>query len=418
VGINVGISGITPKICLHMKLNDKQIKALKPQAREYKMFDGNGLFLLVHPNGSKYWRLSYRVNKKPKTLSIGVYPEVSLAEARDKTNEARKQLSANIDPSYNKKLEKLKSQISAENTLEAVARSWHANKYSTWTPRHAEQIIRRLEADIFPQIGFRPIDEITAPELLAAIRLIEKRGALDIAKRALQMTGQVIRYAVQCGIATKDITPSLKGALKPYKKQNYAHLSEAEMPEFIAKLENYDGDLQTKLGLKLLILTMVRTGELRGARWEELNFDKAEWNIPEARMKMRRKHIVPLSKQALELFKQIKETNEREGMQSEYVFPNRNNARKHMSENTMLYAIYRMGYHSRTTGHGFRATASTILNEKGFKHDVIERQLAHADNDKVRAAYNHAQYIPERREMMQWWANYVDEMKGRSNGKI
>lgn len=244
----------------------------------------------------------------------------------------------------------------------------------SWTERHANYVLRRLEADIFPTIGFKPINEILAPELLAALRAIENRGAVDIAKRALQTTGQIFRYAVATGRADRDISADLRGVLKTRKQVNLARLDEKELPEFWDKLDLYDGELQTKLGLKLIILTMVRTNELRGAKWEEIIFDRKEWHIPAKRMKMREKHIVPLSKQTIKILQQLKEINGHR----EHVFPNTKNPRKHMSENTLLYAMYRMGYHSRATVHGFRGTASTILNEHGFNSDHIERQLAHA----------------------------------------
>lgn len=246
--------------------------------------------------------------------------------------------------------------------------------------RHANYVLRRLEADIFPAFGFKPINEIVAPELLAALRAIENRGAVDIAKRALQTTGQIFRYAVATGRAERDISSDLRGVLKNRKPKNLTRLEEKELPEFMEKLEVYDGELQTKLGLKLIILTMVRTTELRGARWEEIDLERKEWHIPAERMKMREKHI----------------------------FPNTKNPRTYISENTLLYAMYRMGYHSRATVHGFRGTASTILNEHGFNSDHIERQLAHAPRNKVRAAYNHAQYLKERIKMMQWWADFLE----------
>jgi integrase len=245
------------------------------------------------------------------------------------------------------------------------------------------------------------------PELLHALQKIEKRGAIDIAHRALQTCGQIFRFAIATGRAERDLSTDLKGALTSKKKTNYSRLEERELPEFLEKLEKYDGELQTKLALKFLILTFVRTKELRGARWDEINFDTKEWHIPAERMKMRQKHIVPLSKQAISIIKEIQKlTGNRE-----FLFPSHTNPNKTISENTILYAIYRMGYHSRTTAHGFRGTASTILNEKGFNKDHIERQLAHGERDTVRASYNHAHYLPQRHEMMQWWADYLNELR-------
>lgn len=388
-----------------MTLSNLQCKTIKPDSKPKKFSDGNGLYLEVVPNGSKYWRLKYRYAGKEKKLSLGVYPQISLAEARKKRDEAKKLLIANIDPSAAKKEAKIQQLKIVENAFEKIAREWHEKKLSSWTPRHAIYIMRRLEADIFPPLGHKDIKEITAPELLAALRAIEERGALDIAHRAQQTCGQIFRYAIAIGKADRDISSDLRGALKTFKKGNYARLDARDLPEFMQKLKIYDGELQTKLAMKFLLLTFVRTGELRGAKWDEIDLEKKEWRIAAARMKMREPHIVPLSYQAIEILSKLKEMN----FNKEHVFPNRNKPTSFISENTLLYCMYRMGYHSRATVHGFRATASTILNENGFAPDVIERQLAHAERNKVRASYNHAQYLPERRKMMQWWGDYLEE---------
>ena len=389
-----------------MPLTDTTVRTAKAKDKQYKLSDSAGLYLLVQPNGKKYWRLKYYFAGKEKLLSIGVYPVISLSEAREKSLLAKKQLANNIDPSEHKKEQKLKNSVNAENSFKSIAIEWHNNQKHRWTLRHAIYVLRRIEADIFPILASRPINEIKAPELLAVLRLIETRGAIDIAHRVLQTCGQVFRYAVATGRAERDISADLRGALKTRKKQNYSRLEAKELPEFFSKLEEYDGELQTKLALKFLLLTFVRTGELRGARWEEIDFKKKEWRIPAERMKMRELHIVPLSTQSLDVLKELQIING----QKDYLFPNRNKPMTFISENTLLYAIYRMGYHLRATVHGFRATASTILNEHGFKPDVIERQLAHCERNKVRASYNHAQYLPERREMMQWWGNYLDKL--------
>lgn len=391
-----------------MKLTDKAIKAFKPLPRPYKKSDGKGLFLLIHSNGSKYWRFKYLINGHEKILSLGVYPEMSLDEARDKVYQERKLLSENKDPIQEKKLAKLKAIIRTANNFEAVALEWHDNQKERWTKRHCDYVLARLKADIFPHLGFRPISEITAPEMLLVLRQIEKRGAVDIARRALQTSGQIFRYAIATGRAERDISRDLKGALKTRKKTHYNYLSEDELPEFLLALENYDGELQTKLGLKLLILTFVRTVELRGAKWSEFDFKAKLWKIPAERMKMRQQHVVPLTRQAINILQELQVDN-----LSPYVFPNRNNLNAFISENTLLYAIYRLGYHSRATAHGFRATASTILNENGFRPDVIEKQLAHGEKNAVRASYNHAQYIPERRMMMEWWDRYINDYQNR-----
>jgi len=401
-----------------MPLNDIACKGFKPENKSYKKSDEKGLYLEVMPNGSKYWRFKYRYNKKEKRLSIGVYPEVSLKEARNKRDEARKLLAENIDPSQQKKLEKITKHINSENSFESIAREWHEQKKPSWTERHAHYVLTRLEADIFPKIGYRPINEIKAPELLVALKEIEKRGAIDIAHRAMQTSGQIFRYAIATGRAEHDISADLKGALQTRKKKHYNKLPEKELPDFLSKLEKYDteyqGDKLTKLAFKLLINTFLRTTEIRGARWEEFNFDKKEWRIPAERMKMKEEHIVPLSKQSLEIIEEIKLiTGNRE-----LLFPNVNNANKPISENTLLYALYRMGYRGRTTTHGFRSTASTILHENRFPSDVIEIQLSHAERNEVKASYNFAKYLPERRQMMQWWSDYIERALKTGGGNV
>lgn len=389
-----------------MALTDIKCKSLEIKDKAYKVSDEKGLRLLVHKNGSKYWQMKYRYGGKEKLLSFGVYPEISLKEAREKRDKARKQITEGLDPSQEKKLDKLKQSINSENTFENIAKEWHNKQIQKWTERHAHYVLKRLEADIFKEIGSRPINQITAPELLQTIQKIEKRGAIDIAHRALQTCGQIFRYAIATGKAQSDISKDLKGALTTRKRTNYSKLEENQLPEFFNKLKSYDGELQTKLALEFLILTFVRTKELRGARWEEFNFESKEWHIPAERMKMREKHIVPLSKQTLAILQQIRQLHNNQ----DFVFPSHTNPNKSISENTLLYAMYRMGYHSRATPHGFRSTASTILNEKGFNKDHIERQLAHGERNTVRASYNHADYLPQRHKLMQWWADYIDNL--------
>jgi integrase len=388
------------------KLTEIAIKSAKPGSGIKKLSDGNGLVLLVYPNGSKYWAFRYRYLGKEKNLSLGIYPEVRLAEARRKLSEARRVLSDGKDPSEARKALKRQAMISAESSFEAIAREWIAAKNPAWTPRYAGFVESRLEQDIFPKLGTRPIKDISAPELLSVVRIIEKRDALELAHRILQCCGQIFMYGIATGRVERNPANDLKGALKTHVKTTYAHLKAIDLPEFLGKLQAYDGHPQTRLAVMLLMLTFVRTTELRGATWEEIDLDKEEWRIPAERMKMRRDHIVPLSLQAVAAFSELKGLN----AQWKYVFPNPHKPIKHMSENAVLYALYRMGYHNRTTGHGFRHTASTILNESGlFSADAIERQLAHVQGNKVRAAYNHAEYLPERRKMMQWWADYLDK---------
>jgi integrase len=394
------------------KLTDIAIKSTKAGSSIKKLSDGNGLVLLVYPNGSKYWVYRYRYLGKEKSLSLGIYPQVTLAQARLKLADARKVVADGHDPSEARKASKRQAIVSAENSFEVIAREWIAAKSNAWTARYTEFLIKRLENDLFPQLGSRPIKDITAPELLSVVRVIEKRGALELANRAIQYCGQVFMYGIVTGRADRNPAGDLKGALKTHVKKNFAHLKAIELPEFLEKLRAYDGHLQTRLAVTLLMLTFVRTTELRGATWNEIDLDKGEWHIAAERMKMRRGHIVPLSRQAVSAFRELQRLNGH----GKYVFPNLYKPIKHMSENAVLYALYRMGYHSRTTGHGFRHTASTILNESGlFKWDAIERQLAHVQGNKVRGVYNHAEYLPERRKMMQWWADYLD-MVATGNG--
>lgn len=387
-----------------MPLTDVAIRRIKPKSKPYKLYDGGGLFLWVQPNGGKWWRYEYRFLGKRKLLALGTYPETSLADARERHKSARQSLAANIDPNEAKKETKRNMLINAENSFESIAREWHANKCNTLQPRYAGFILKRLEKDIFPKLGNRPIRDITPPELLLVLREIEKRGALEVAHRAMKACGQIFMYGIATGRAERNPAADLQGALKTAKKNNFAHLKEEELPEFLMKLKAYQGMKQNQLAVKLLMLTFVRTTELRGALWSEIDLDKAEWRIPPERMKMRRPHIVPLSKQAVLILKELKLMNG----SWQFVFPNPYKPIKSMSENGVLSVIYRMGYKGRTTGHGFRHAASTILNEHGFNSDHIERQLAHVEVNKIRGTYNHAEWLPERRKMMQWWADYLD----------
>ncbi len=387
-----------------MPLTDKAIRNAKPKAKPFKLTDGGGLFLSIQPNGGKWWRYRYRFAGRQKLLALGVYPDVGLADARERHALARKTLAAGIDPGAAKKEAKRQAVLKNETTFETIAKEWCESRKHKWVTSYSEAMMVRLQNHIFPRLGNRPITEISAPEFLSVVRVVEKSGALDLAQRLMQASGQIFRYAIATGRAERNPITDLRGALKPPVKKHQAYLKENELPEYLQKLEGYDGHPQTKLALKFLLLTFVRTSELRGAEWAEMNFDKAEWRIPAERMKMRDPHIVPLSRQAVVVLEEVKKLTGH----WKYVFPNQHKPLGCMSENTMLYALYRMGYHSKATGHGFRSTASTILNENGFPPDVIERQLAHAERNEVRAAYNHAQYLPERRKMMQWWADYLE----------
>ena len=386
-----------------MPLTETAIRNAKPAEKPIRLFDGGGLYLEVSPRGGKWWRLKYRQNGKEKRISLGVYPDVGLKLARERRDEARKQIAQGQDPSDVKRAEKAQAKAQAENSFEKVAREWHEKQKGRWVSDHAARVLGSLEKDIFPEIGGQPVDAITPPTVLATIRKIEKRGVKDYPSRVLQRVHAVFRYAVQTGRATMNPAADLSGALKSHKVEHRAALSRADLPEFIEKLEKYEGQPLTRLALKLALLTFVRTKELRGARWEEFDIQRAEWRIPAERMKMRAEHIVPLSKQAIAVLEELCELTGKH----ELVFPGQSNLKKPMSENTMLYAMYRMGYHKQATVHGFRATASTILNESGFTPDAIERQLAHAERNKVRAAYHRAEYLEERRRMMQWWADFL-----------
>jgi len=397
-----------------MSLTDKAIRNAKPKTKPFKMSDSGGLFLLVQPSGSKWWRYKYRFAGKEKLLALGSYPTVSLQEARARHHDARKILDSGNDPSEEKQEAKRRVLLKSENSFEAIAREWHQNQIQKWSPRYSAGVIKRMEADILPKLGPRPIADISASELLGVLRKVEERGASDLAHRLLQVCGQVFTYALITERASRNPAAEMRGALKPVVKTNYAYLKASELPEFLKRAGNYDGHPQTKLALRFLLLTFVRTAELRGAEWTEIDFKKAEWRIPAERMKMKTQHIVPLSKQAVQTLRELQSLTG----QWKCVFPNQQKPSGCMSENTILYALYRMGYHSRTTGHGFRSTASTILNEHGFMADVIERQLAHTEHDRVRAAYNHAQYLPERRKMMQWWADYLDKVAAPDAGHL
>lgn len=390
------------------KLIATTVKKAKPKERQYKLFDGKGLYLLVTPAGGKYWRLKYRFHDKEKVLALGVYPEVTLARARKKRFDARVLLSENKDPNLVKKEQLLQERIQASNTFEIVAREWLDLQKNNWTERHAERVLSSLEANIFPMLGDRPVAEITPIELLEVLRVIEHRGALDMAGRVLQRCHSIFQYAIVSQRAEINPAGALPGALRAPVRKNYAALSAKDLPDFLTKLEQFDCLPGTKLAIQLLILTFVRTGELRAARWDEFDLGGKQWRIPAERMKMGVEHIVPLSDQAIAVLKQLQELTGAYDL----VFPGRVRAYKPMSNNTILFALYNMGYRNRATGHGFRTTASTVLNELGFDSDAIERQLAHGEKDKVRAAYNKAKYLDKRKEMMQAWADYVDSARG------
>lgn len=391
-----------------MPLKDVTIRNVKPKERAYKLADEKGLFLFVKPNGSKSWRFKYRFAGKEKLLSIGLYPEVSLAYAQDARDKARKLLIEKIDPALTKQASKRAAKLTAENSFESIAREWFIKHSSKWTPSHGERIIRRLEKDIFPWLGRRPIIEMTAEELLNTLRRIESRGAIETAHRARQNCGQVFRYAIATGRAEQDVTLGLRGALPPAKKRHHASIIKPQaIGELLRAISDYQGYFVTKCALRLAPLVFVRPVELRKAEWFEFNFEVSEWRIPAEKMKMRVTHIVPLSKQAISILEELRPLTG----DGKYVFPGIRSPKRPMSENTVLAALRRLGYSkAEMTGHGFRSMAATLLNEQGWNRDAIERQLAHAERNNVSAAYNYAEYLPERRKMMQHWANYLDEL--------
>jgi integrase len=398
-----------------MPLTDTSIRSAKPKDKTFKLFDSGGLYLEVNPAGGKWWRWKYRFAGKEKRLSFGVYPDVTLKAAREKRDACRQQLAAGIDPGEARKAEKV-AQAGAES-FEAIAREWHTKFSPGWVASHGDRILRRLERDIFPWIGKRPIAEIKAPDLLAVLRRIESRGALETTHRAMQNCGQVFRYAVATGRAERDPTGDLRGALPPPKETHHASIVEPKrIAELLRAIDSYQGFFATKCALRLAPLVFVRPGELRKAQWREIDLEKGEWRIPAERMKMREQHIVPLSRQAVEILRELEPLTNREILarpnSPRFVFPSARTHERPMSENAILAALRRMGYtNEEMTGHGFRSMASTLLHEQGWNHQVIERQLAHAERNAVSAAYNFAEHLPERRKMMQAWADYLNGLK-------
>ena len=394
-----------------MPLTDTAIRNAKPKEKPYKISDEKGLYLLINKAG-KYFRFDYRFGGKRKTLPHGVYPRVTLKEAREKNDEARKLLQGGIDPAQHRKEAKAMRHEQSTNNFEAVAREWFS-KNTAWSERHAQTTMGRLELNVFPWLGSRPVADITPPELLTVLRRIEDRGAIETAHRVKQICGQVFRYAIATGRAIHNPSADLRGALSPTKPKHMATITDPKkIGELLRAIDGYEGHLITRCALRLAPLVFVRPGELRHAEWQEINLEQAEWKIPAAKMKMRSPQIIPLSEQAIAILREIEPLTDL----GRYIFPSLRSAERPMSNNTILAALRRMGYaKEEMSGHGFRAMASTLLHEQGWPPDVIERQLAHAERNNVRAAYNHAQHLPERRRMMQAWADYLDGL--RTNGK-
>ena len=390
-----------------MPLTATAIRNAKPGQKPVRLYDSGGLYLEIAPAGGRWWRFAYRFGGKRKLISLGVFQDVPLAVARDRRDAMRKLLADGKDPSAQRQTEKREAAGRTANSFEAVAREWYQKQVHTWVPSHASDVLRRLESNLFPEIGATPIADLTAPALLSALRKVEHRGAHDLAHRILQVSGQVFRYGIATGRCQRDLSTDLRGALAPHKGRHQSAITPEELPGLLRAIDGYSelGGRLTSLALRLLALTFVRTGELIGAQWEEFDLDSAVLIIPAERMKMKTEHVVPLSRRTVEMLLEVRTI----GGGSRYVFPGRN-PDKPVSNNTMLFALYRLGYKGRMTGHGFRSVASTMLNEAGFRGDVIERQLAHGERNEIRGAYNRAEYLPERRAMMQQWADMLDAL--------
>lgn len=396
-----------------MALTELTIKNLKATGKVYRIADGGGLTLEISATGSKLWRYRYRHQGKGQMISLGKYPAVSLADARRKRDEMKAQVNEGKHLSREKKLHKLRKAYEGSNTFERIARDWLELKQSAMNEKYRTQCLARMEQHVFPVIGALPITEITIPDVVRAVEAIGKRGTVETAKRMKQLISQTFRYAAQRGLCQHNPAADLRDVLPSKVEKHHACIHPSELPDLLRAMEARQPDLG-KFAMQLLALTFVRTGELIGARWDEIDWAREEWHIPKERMKMKRPHTVPLSTQALTILREIqKRTGDKE-----FVFFSAASADKHISNGTVLMALRRMGYQGRMTGHGFRTLASTILNEKGYVPDVIERQLAHEDEDRVRAAYNRAEYLLERKKMMQDYADWLDVVKDTPDTKV
>lgn len=392
-----------------MPLCDLDCRQAKPQLKAYRLHDSGGLYLDVKPTGTKVWRLKYFYYGKEKLLTIGKYPTISLLQARIRQADAKKNIENEIDPAQLKQDEKKAKRFKQTQTFELVAKEWHQRNYDTWSISHAKDILRRLQNNVFPYIGNKPISTITVQDVLFCIRKMEDRQALHLAKRILQNIGQFMRYGVITGRIERDFTTDLKGAVKKYKKTHYASLEIDKLPDLIEAMNRNDARLyrQTILAMKLLMLTFVRTSELINAQWNEFDLEKSTWNIPAERMKMRKPHFVPLSKQVIVILNELADTFGTSG----YILPSIVCHKKSISNNTILKGLSRLGFKKVMTGHGFRALAMSAIKEKlGYRHEVVDRQLAHLPKSMVDQAYDRATFIPDRIRMMQEWADYIDSL--------
>ena len=388
-----------------MPLNDRQIKHSKPKDKPYKLTDGNGLYLHITPAGGKLWRLKYRIDGKEKTLSIGKYPHLSLVEAREAAENARKMKAQGIDPSQAKQQAKAERQAALLNTFEHIARDWHQNNISRWKPNHAQRIMRYLEKDVFPYIGSHPIQELRVAHIKQVLDAITARGVAETAEKIRQWINKIFNYALMLERVDGNPASALMGYIQPKTTEHMPALPREELTEFYRRLLQVDAEPQNRLCLMLLVLCFPRNTEIRGGEWKEINWQTKTWTIPASRMKRPREHLIPLSDWAMELLQELHQLTGK----GRFMFPNRNTISGYISENTLGNILNRIGYKGIATPHGFRSLASSILNEQGFNPDAIERQLAHVEENKIRAAYNRAEYLAERTEMMQWYSNYLRE---------
>jgi len=385
---------LTDLQCRNATSGDKTIK---------KLSDGGGLYLWVNAAGRKYWRFRYKIAKKEQSLSLGVYPDVGLLEARKKAREQKSILDKGADPAQTRKIVRIERKVALSNTFETVALEWYSKQRLTWVDKHASDVLRRLKFNLFPRLGNRPISEITGPELLDAIYVIEKRKAFDLSHRVLAMAGQVFRYGIATGRCNYDVASGLSAALTVAPRKNQPAIKPKQLPRLLISMDQDSGGQSSKLAMKVIAHTFLRTGEMIYGHWSEIDFEARIWSIPKERMKMKNDHLVRLSTQVLGYLRELKIL----AGNSSFIFPGRDPS-KSISNGTILRALERMGYRNQMTGHGFRSVASTVLNETGFKSDVIERQLAHCERNEVRGAYNRAEYIKDRIYMMQWWSDYLE----------
>jgi len=399
-----------------MRLSTAKIQKATAQKRTVRLFDGRGLYFEIAPTGSRWWRFKYRFAGKEKRISLGVYPDVGLKKARDRRDEMRKLVADGIDPSAARKQQKLMALDAAANTFEAVAREWFEKHSANWEASYSVKLLARLEANIFPWLGDRPIRDIKPPELLSVLRRVESRGVLETAHRLMNYCGNIYRYAVATGRAERDISSDLRGALPPSTPQHHACVTDPEgVAALLRAIDGYRGSNVTRYALQLAPLVFVRPGELRKAEWSEIDLEAGEWRIPPGRMKMKTKHIVPLSSQAVAILRALQPLTGK----GHYVFPGARRRERCMSENTVNGALRRLGWSgSEMTGHGFRSMASTLLNEQGWNRDATLRQLAHTERNSIRAAYNYAEHLPERRRMMQAWSDYLHTLKRRPDAGV